>query len=91
MQFFDESVKPKFNPHEQDADEVYYVNFPMAGLKDDPPNNIASNYFNVTRYVCSKLAESFSPRASVHVLTTSAFHAQRDPTWYLPAVDREHQ
>lgn len=49
MQFFDESVKPKFNPHEQDADEEYYVNFPMAGLKHDPPNNIASNCFNVTR------------------------------------------
>jgi len=31
MQFFDESVKPKFNPYDQDRDEVYYVNFPMAG------------------------------------------------------------
>lgn len=49
MQYFDESVKPKFNPHEQDEDEVYYVNFPMAGLQDDPENNIASNCFNVTR------------------------------------------
>lgn len=49
MQFFDESVKPKFNPNEQDEDEVYYVNFPMADLRDDPANNIASNCFNVTR------------------------------------------
>lgn len=49
MQFFDESVKPKFNPYEQDDDEVYYVNFPMAGLKDDPENNISSNCFNVTK------------------------------------------
>ncbi len=49
MQFFDESVKPKFNPYDQDRDEVYYVNFPMAGLKDDPASNISSNCFNVTR------------------------------------------
>ena len=49
MQYFDETVKPKFNPYEQDENEVYYVNFPMAGLKDDAPNNIASNCFNVPR------------------------------------------
>ena len=50
MQFFDESVKPRFNPHEQDEnDGTFYVNFPMAGLKDDPANNISSNCFNVTR------------------------------------------
>lgn len=49
MQYFDESVKPAFNPNEQGGDEVYYVNFPMAGLKDDPANNIASNCFNVSR------------------------------------------
>lgn len=49
MQYFDESVKPKFNPFDQSDDEVYYVNFPMAGLQDDPANDIASNCFNVTK------------------------------------------
>lgn len=49
MQFFDESVKPKFSPYEQAEDEMYYVNFPMAGLQDDPSNNVESNCFNVTK------------------------------------------
>ena len=49
MQYFDESVKPVFNPFDSAADDVYYVNFPMAGLVDDPANNISSNCFNVTR------------------------------------------
>ena len=51
MQFFDEAVKPAFNPFEQREDDIHYVNFPMADLKDDPANNIASNCFSVTRYV----------------------------------------
>lgn len=46
---FDNTVKPAFNPYQQSKDHVDYVNFPMAGLKDDPANNIASNCFNVTR------------------------------------------
>lgn len=49
MQCFGESVKPVFNPFDKSADDVYYVNFPIAGLDDDPANNISSNCFNVTR------------------------------------------
>ena len=45
VQYFDESVKPVFNPFDQFADDV---NFPMAGLADDSANNF-SNCVNRTR------------------------------------------
>jgi hypothetical protein len=43
MEQFDVSIKTAF----RSVDEEYFVNFPMANLKDDPANNIQSNCFNL--------------------------------------------
>jgi hypothetical protein len=43
-QQFDRSVKVAFRG---DPDEDYYVNFPMANLRDDPTNNLDSNCWHM--------------------------------------------
>lgn len=40
VEFFDQSIKTAFRGHE---DEDYFVNFPMAKLKDDAHNSLVSN------------------------------------------------
>ena len=41
---FDRSIKTAFTG---DVDDDYYVNFPMARLKDDEMNNIQANCWNM--------------------------------------------
>ncbi|RAL62854.1 hypothetical protein DID88_004695 [Monilinia fructigena] len=41
---FDQSIKPAFRG---DPEEDYYVNFPMADLKDDPFNGLQSSTWNM--------------------------------------------
>lgn len=45
---FDKDVKRSFHG---DLDDDYYINFPLAGLRDDPNNNLESNCWNMTGYV----------------------------------------
>ena len=47
MTQFDRSIKTAFRGN---ADEEYYVNFPMAQLQDDPANNLQSNCWNLKGY-----------------------------------------
>lgn len=46
MQYFEDIIKPNFMSHE---DQVYSVEFPGAGLTDNPHMNIVSDCFKVTR------------------------------------------
>lgn len=48
MQQFDRSIKTAF---QGEPDEEYFVNFPMANLKDDPANNIKGNCWNINGFV----------------------------------------
>lgn len=45
---FDKSIKVAFRGG---VDEEYYVNFPMANLRDDPLNNIQANCWNMKGYL----------------------------------------
>ena len=45
MKQFDESVKPSFRSRD---DENQYINFPMAGLKDEPAKNLKSDTIGVS-------------------------------------------
>lgn len=46
---FDKSIKVAFRGG---VDEEYYVNFPMANLRDDPVNNIQANCWTLQGYQC---------------------------------------
>jgi hypothetical protein len=47
---FDTQIKTAFRG---DLEEDYFVNFPMADLKDDPVNNLVANTWNMKGYVIS--------------------------------------
>jgi hypothetical protein len=50
MRQFDESIKPGFNPFEDpEGKKKHFVNFPNAGLKDDPRNSISANCYTLTQ------------------------------------------
>ena len=50
MRQFDESIKPAFNPSEDpDERKNHFVNFPNAGLEDDPKHSISANCYTLTQ------------------------------------------
>jgi hypothetical protein len=55
VQQFGRSVKTAFRG---DADEDYFINFPLAQLKDDPDNNLVANCWNMKGFDMSNWLES---------------------------------
>ena len=47
MEQFDKSVKTAF----RSTDDEFFINFPMANLRDDPDNGLQSNCLQLTGYV----------------------------------------
>lgn len=45
---FDRDIKPRY---QGDNDEEYFVNFPRAGLTDDPDSGLISNCWAMTGYL----------------------------------------
>jgi hypothetical protein len=48
MKDFDENIKPSFSGK---GDEIAYVSFPMANIKDDPSKGIKGNTLTLTASV----------------------------------------
>ena len=55
-QQFDRSIKTAFRGS---AEEDYFVNFPMAKLKNDPVNNLEANCWNIKGYVKFRAQEIY--------------------------------